>query len=150
MARPQNLASEKASVSQESRSHSHRRCRFPGLVFWRHFFKEACDVRRTWQPPRPWSPCPSFRQAAMLRRGNESQCKEYSFVTAEACDFCQVVSQMSSACYDKAPSRISNTRKSAELVLLEELPATAPLELLLKDGLGEADVDQPCAQTEEC
>lgn len=36
----------------------------------------------------------------------------------------QVVSQMSSACYDK------------------ELPATAPLELLLKDGLGEADVDQ--------
>ena len=41
-------------------------------------------------------------------------------------------------------------KESAELVLLEELPATAPLELLLKDGLGEADVDQPCAQTEEC
>ena len=50
----------------------------------------------------------------MLRRGYESQCKDYSFVTAEACDFCQVVSQMSSACYDKAPSRISNTRKRAQ------------------------------------
>jgi len=36
----------------------------------------------------------------------------------------QVVSQISSGSYDK------------------ELPSTAPLELLLKDGLGEGDVDQ--------
>ena len=90
---------------------------------------------------------PKLQTGSSAQARNPSQCEKLSFVTTKACDCCQVVSQISSGSYDKAPSRNSNTGEVAKFLLPEELPSTAPLELLLKDGLGEGDVDQPCART---